>query len=132
MTDTKDEVIDLTTNRAEIIEWLRTSGGPLGERTTKHAAADLLEQEASPRLLLINTQTGQSLDITFAVRKSREVAFAFEAAVEQYARDKGCDHDEAVERLTANYSRAEFEEGGYLALQDLIRYIDAFLGNVDA
>lgn len=50
MTDSSDEVVDLTVphtpDRADIVLWLRSSGGTLGERMMKHAAADLLEQDA--------------------------------------------------------------------------------------
>lgn len=51
MTDQK-QVIDLTgfpSHMAEpsperLVEWLRSSGGPLGDRLMKRAAADLIEK----------------------------------------------------------------------------------------
>ena len=41
--DLRDRVTPDAYSRERVVQWLRTSGGSLGERTMKHAAANYIE-----------------------------------------------------------------------------------------
>lgn len=71
------------------------------------------------------TPTGEvveTIDLTDPIGDAVEAAGALAVATRQRMADYGETTEDALERLTANYGRAEIEQSGFEALQDLFRH----------
>jgi hypothetical protein len=75
--------------------------------------------------MILTDESGRTVDVTAHLDRCRKLAHAFDDAIQEYIETHpDADHDEAVEALTVNYTRACIEEDGYNALRDLIDFID--------